>query len=167
MRLRALSIALAVLAIVPPAEAHPLHTSLAEISYDAATKEMRVSVRVFADDLTKASTAYAGAKEKAARAAHSPIPTESPVLMYARANFVVADRGGRVLSLASCGGKRVGDLMWICFHTPSSADLSGYRVADKILFDLYADQINIVQATLGGRKVSLLYTRGDGYKRLE
>ena len=57
--------------------------------------------------------------------------------------------------------------MWICFHTSGPSDLSGFRVADKILFDLYADQINIVQATYGGRKVSLLYTRGDGFKRLD
>ena len=167
MKPRALIIALASLVIAHPLEAHPLHTSLAEITYDAAAKEMRVSVRVFIDDFTKASTAYAAGRAAAARAAKSPVSNESPLLMYARASFVVADRGGHVLSLASCGGKRVGDLMWICFHTHAPPDLSGFRVEDRILFDLYADQINIVQATYGGRKVSLLFTRGDGFKRLD
>ena len=135
--------------------------------YDAAAKEMRVSVRVFIDDFTKAATAYAAGRAAAARAAKLPASSESPLLMYARASFIVAGRDGRPLSLASCGGKRVGDLMWICFHAAAAGDLSGYRVSDKILFDLYADQINIVQASYGGRKVSLLYTRGTGFKHLE
>jgi len=167
VRFRALVAALSALVIARPLEAHPLHTSLADITYDAATREMRVSVRVFIDDFTKASTAYAAARASAARAAKLPVSNESPLLMYARASLIVAGRDGRPLSLASCGGKRVGDLMWICFHTPAAADLSGYRVLDKILFDLYADQINIVQASYGGRKVSLLYTRGEGFKHLE
>jgi len=87
--------------------------------------------------------------------------------MYARASFMIADRAGRVLSLASCGGKRVGDLMWICFHTSAPSGPAGFQVADKILFDLYADQINIVQATYGGKKVSLLFTHGDGCRRVQ
>jgi hypothetical protein len=35
------------------------------------------------------------------------------------------------------------------------------------LFDLYADQINIVQAAYNGKRVSLLFTRGDGFKQLD
>ena len=167
MNLRALCVALAAVVIARPLEAHPLHTSLADITYDAGAKEIRVSVRVFIDDFTKASTAFAAARAAAARAAKAPVSSESPLLMYARASFMIADRGGRVLSLASCGGKRVGDLMWICFHSSAPAGLSGFRVASRILFDLYADQINIVQATYGGRKTSLLFTRGDGFKRLD
>jgi hypothetical protein len=167
VRLRALWIALTALVIASPVEAHPLHTSLAEITYDHGAKEIRVSVRVFVDDFSKAAVAYAGARAAAARAARTPASSESPLLMYARASFVVADRSGRVLSLASCGGKRVGDLMWICFHSSAPSGLGGFRVANRILFDLYADQINIVQATFGGKKVSLLFTRGDGFKRID
>lgn len=167
MRLRAACLALGCLAIARPLEAHPLHTSLADITYDGAAKEIRVSVRVFVDDFTKASLAYASSRAVAARAARTPVSTESPLLMYARASFFVADGAGRPLSLASCGGKRVGDLMWICFHSGAPSGISGFRVSSKILFDLYADQINIVQATYDGRKTSFLFTRGDGFKRLD
>jgi hypothetical protein len=158
VRLRALCVALAALVIARPIEAHPLHTSLAEITYDPAAKEIRVSIRVFMDDFSRAAAAYAAMKSAAATGSG---------LMYARASFMIADRAGRVLSLASCGGKRVGDLLWICFHSSAPAGPAGFQVADKILFDLYADQINIVQATYGGKKVSLLFTHGDGYKRLD
>jgi hypothetical protein len=147
--------------------AHPLHTSLAELVYDPVAKEIRISVRVFVDDLTKASEAYARAKSAAGRASGGPRPAESPVLAYARASFLVTDRAGRPLSLASCGAKIIGDLMWLCFHTPAPAGPAGFRVMHRILFDLYADQINIVQASYGGKKSSLLFTRGDGFRRLE
>jgi len=36
----------------------------------------------------------------------------------------------------------------------------------RLLFDLYEDQINIVQARYEGRRVSLLFSRGDPPKPL-
>jgi hypothetical protein len=147
--------------------AHPLHTSLAELAYDPATKEIRISVRVFVDDLTKASEAYARSRTRTTAIQTSVRSADSPIVAYARASFVVADRTGRVLLLASCGEKQVGDLLWICFRAPAPAGLSGFRVAHRMLFDLYSDQVNIVQASYNGNKVSLLFTRGDGFKRLE
>lgn len=148
-----------------PVEAHPLHTSLAELTYDARTKEIRLSVRVFIDDLTRASAAYARTRAGSVLQQKSVV-AESPILAYARFAFIVADRAGRRLSLASCGGKRVGDLMWLCFHSSAPVGPAGFQIADRILFDLYSDQINIVQATYGGQRANLLFTRGDGAKRL-
>lgn len=135
--------------------AHPLHTSLAEIAYDPAAKEIRISIRVFVDDLTKASTAYA--------AAHK-ISAQTMFVDYTRSAFVVVDRGGHPLVLASCGSRPVGDLMWLCLRAPAPAGLAGMKVTHRILFDLYADQINIVQASYNGKRVSILFTRGDGFK---
>ena len=133
--------------------AHPLHTSLAEMVYNPAAKEIRISIRVFVDDLTKASNAYGR--------------SQSPIVDYVRASFVVTDRRGRQLPLTSCGNKPVGDLMWVCMRAPAPAGPVGLRVVHKVLFDLYADQINIVQAAYGGKRISLLFTRGDGFKRLD
>jgi hypothetical protein len=146
------------LAFLPIAfAAHPLHTSLAEIVYDPAAKEIRISIRVFIDDLTKASNAYAMSHKASVRTA---------IVDYARSAFIVADRRGHPVALASCGTKPVGDLMWLCFRAPAPAGLAGLQVTHKILFDLYNDQINIVQASYNGKRTSLLFTRGDGLKKL-
>jgi hypothetical protein len=157
---RRVAVPLAIVAIVATAHsvgAHPLHTSLAEIVYDPAAKEIRISIRVFADDLTRASNAYA----------RSHAATRFPEIDYVRSAFVIADRAGHPVALAACGAKPVGDLMWLCFRATGPAAPTGFRVTHKVLFDLYADQINIVQASYGGKKVSLLFTRGDGFKRLD
>jgi len=45
--------------------------------------------------------------------------------------------------------------------------MSGLRVRVALLFDRYDDQINIVQVTYHGRRVSLLFTRGDASKPLD
>jgi len=157
-RLASLPIALVVIAATARSlDAHPLHTSLAEIVYDPAAKEIRISIRVFIDDLTKASTAYARSRKT------SP---QTMFVDYARSAFIVADRGGHPIALASCGSKPVGDLMWLCLRAPAPAGLAGMQVTHRVLFDLYADQINIVQASYSGKRISLLFTRGDGLKRL-
>jgi uncharacterized protein DUF6702 len=83
-----------------------------------------------------------------------------------RSAFIVADRGGHPLALASCGAKPVGDLMWLCLQAPVRAGLAGMQVTHRVLFDLYADQINIVQANYNGKRISILFTRGDGLKKL-
>ena len=149
----------AVLASSEAAAAHPLHTSLAEIVHYPASRELRLSVRIFADYFAKAAEARARASGVATR-------TESPYLGYVRATLVLTDPAGRPIPLGWCGWRRVGDLIWLCFKVTASPGPSGFQVADKILFDLYADQINIVQATYGGNKANLLFTRGDGFKRL-
>ncbi|HVD59305.1 MAG TPA: DUF6702 family protein [Gemmatimonadaceae bacterium] len=139
-------------------DAHPLHTSVAEITYDAAHRQLQISLRVFVDDLTKASDAYARSR---------PTTKELRVDAYARSAFTITDRSGRQVMLQSCGGKLVSDLMWLCYRAAAPAGLSGFKVAHRILFDLYSDQINIVQANNNGKKQSLLFTHGDGLKRLD
>lgn len=146
---------------VAVADAHPLHTSLGEVVFDPASNMLRLSIRVFVDDYFKASRALLRSHPPPAGS------TASELLTYARASFLVAGRDGKPIPLSSCGAKRVGDLMWLCFTVPAPNGPAGFEVADNILFDLYADQINIVQATLGSKKVNLLYTRGDGFKKLE
>lgn len=157
-RLASLPIALVVLAATARSlDAHPLHTSLAEIVYDPAAKEIRISIRVFTDDLTKASTVYSRAHKT---------PPQTMIFDYARSAFIVADRGGHPIPLSPCGSKPVGDLMWLCFRAAAPAGLAGIQVTHRVLFDLYADQINIVQAINGGKRISLLFTRGDGLKTI-
>jgi len=143
------------------AEAHPLHTSLAELSYDAKTGALQVSLRVFVDDFTRSANAYQQA-QSAARPV-STAATQSPLIGYSLASFVVTDSRGRKVAFVSCGGKRVGDLMWLCFRGQAVPG-SQLRVLSQVLFDNFKDQINIVQTQLSGRRSNMLFTPGEGAK---
>lgn len=144
------------------AEAHPLHTSLAELVVDQKTGMVQLSLRVFVDDFTKASIAF----QQKQNAAH-PVSTavaQSPLVVYATSGFALTDARGRRVAFTSCGGKRVGDLMWLCFRGQMAPGAGGFRVVSQVMFDTFRDQINIVQATYGSKKVNLLFTRGEGAK---
>lgn len=143
------------------AEAHPLHTSLAELTYDARTGAVQVSLRVFVDDFTRAAIAFQQ-KQSAARPV-SATPAQSPLVGYSLASFVLTDSRGQRVSFMSCGGKRVGDLMWLCFRG-QAAPGGRLRVLSQVLFDNFKDQINIVQASSGDRHANLLFTPGEAAK---
>ena len=144
------------------ANAHPLHTSFAEITHDPRSGTLLISLRVFVDDFTKASNAH----QQRLISRDPQSARQSPLISYAVASFTIADEAGKPLALESCGGKRVGELMWLCFKARVVSQPRSIRVSNRILFDTYKDQINVVQATLGQRKANALFTPGDGTRRL-
>ena len=167
-RLRVIALSMIAMLVASPvffpgetAEAHPLHTSLAELIVDPRTGVVQLSLRVFVDDFTKASIAFQQ-KQSGARPVSSA-PAQSPLIGYAVASVVMTDSRGKRVAFTSCGGKRVGDLMWLCFRG-QMATPGAFRVASQVLFDTYRDQINIVQATFGAKKSNLLFTPGEGAK---
>jgi hypothetical protein len=145
------------------AEAHPLHTSLAELTYDPKSGAVALSLRVFVDDYTRASVAF---RQKHNVSPASTAAAQSPLVAYALASFTLTDPRGHAVAFASCGGKRVGDLMWLCFRGRVAGGGAGLKVVSQVLFDTFRDQINIVQATYGGRKANLLFTPGETAKSL-
>jgi hypothetical protein len=87
------------------------------------------------------------------------------VFAYLSATFALTDERGRRLPLQWRGSRRQGDLLWISLSAPAMT-LAGLRVRNSVLCELYDDQVNIVQASGGGRRTSLLFTKGDGAKKI-
>ncbi len=136
---------------------HPLHTSLTELSYDRGSRSVQVSIRVFADDLQSALAPRGGAPP-----AHL---SDAAALAYVGRHFALTAGKSRI-PLRGCGMRRSGDLVWICLRGPSPAGMQGLQVHNHLLFDRFTDQINIVQASHGGRRQSMIFTRGAGPKRI-
>jgi hypothetical protein len=71
------------------------------------------------------------------------------------------------LVLASCGTRRVGELLWLCFRAPLDARaVPTLRVRSALLCEKFDDQINMVQMEYAGRRGSALFTPGDPAKPL-
>jgi hypothetical protein len=150
-----------VLGVPATGDAHPLHTTLTEVSADVTTHTVRVVVRVFADDFGTALARYA----------HAPAAPVGRAWDDAAANYVstavvIADRANRPIALHSCGTRRSADLLWICLEGTSTESPRELRGRSAMLCDLFDDQVNIVQFAWGTEKHSVLFTRGDGFKRL-
>jgi hypothetical protein len=136
----------AVVALIAALVTHPLHTTLTQVTYRDADRTLELTVRAFADDF---------------RAALKADVTDSAAAAYLRSTVTVFDRSGRALALSWCGLRRVEDAFLFCLRASAPEGLKGLRVRVAILFERYDDQINIVQASNGGRRTALLFLVGD------
>ena len=139
--------------------AHPLHTTLTQLSYDASTRVLNVSVRVFADD-------FSAAVMPRERPAGHVIPPDSAMLRYVIGRFTLLGAGGAPTPLRWCGTRRDGEVLFLCFRATAQPSPSGARLRNALLSDVFADQVNIVQASYGGARRTLLFTPRDGLKTL-
>jgi hypothetical protein len=134
--------------------AHPMHTTVAEIGYDAASGTADIHIRVFADDFTAALTPDR---------ATSP---DSAMSRYARGSFAMADRLGRPLPIHWVSAERTGDVVVLHLQVASPGGLAKARVLSALLSERFEDQVNIVRASYDGRSTTLLFTRGEPAKAL-
>jgi hypothetical protein len=141
-------------------DAHPLHSTITELTEDRARGVVRAMVRVFADDFGTAVSRSAGGRVSPA----SGTAWDSATLAYATAVFGIQDAQGRSIALRSCGIRRVGELVWLCLEGSTAQPLATLRVRNAVLCDLFEDQVNVVQGIAGGERRSLLFVRGDRFK---
>jgi len=142
-------------------DAHPLHTTLTEVTVDSAMHRVRVMVRVFADDFGTAVTRQAHLAAVPVGRAWSDAADR-----YVSTAVSITDRTNRPVALRSCGTRRSADLLWICLEGTTLESPLELRGRNSMLCDLFSDQVNIVQFVAGAQKHSVLFTRGDGVRRL-
>ncbi len=116
---------------------------------------MSVVIRLFADDIRGVVGARSGQK-----------PTGAALRSYLTDRFVVHDRSGAHIALAWDDGLIHGDVLTVRSRTRVAGGLAGARVMNRVLTEQFADQVNVVRATYGGRSATLIFTRGDGPKAL-
>lgn len=128
--------------------AHPIHSSLTTVAWRQDTRTLEVAVRLFTQDLQDALARRKGTGCE-----------------YAQAVLTLRDAAGRTVPTDRCTIARDGDVTWIHLSA-TPGDLHALRLSNSLLFELFEDQINIVQSSLDGRARTVLYTRGDGPKAL-
>ncbi|MGH7539059.1 MAG: DUF6702 family protein [Gemmatimonadales bacterium] len=155
----------AVVLVLGARAVHPLHTTLTTIAWRAETRTFHVAVRVFTQDLSDAVARVPRSATGRSSVASRDAAADSAACRYARAALTLRDATGRRLPLRSCTVERADDVTWIRLEAPADAP-GGLRVLSAFLFELFGDQINIVQASLGGRAQTMLFTQGTGPKPL-
>jgi hypothetical protein len=125
---------------------HPIHTTLTNVTFDRQSAQITAMVRVFETDLNKAV-----AKRR-----------DTTVADYVRASVGLSDQTGHPVPTTWCGSRREGDVVWLCLRAPAPQGASGLTLSDRLLFDVFDDQVNIVMTEHG----SVLFTKGDAPRRL-
>ena len=138
--------------------AHKYYTSLAQVEYNAGSKSVEVSLRVFADDLELALTRRAGRKVSLDRTKDAA----SHVLAYLRDTFEIRNRDGATKTLKWVGMEVRSGVAWLYVEAEMPEGLSGARLRDHVLFELFAEQVNTVSVRYPGAKTDLVFVRGVG-----
>jgi hypothetical protein len=138
------------------ADSHPLHTTLTEVTI-APDGSVQIVLRAFVDDFSAAVT-------RRAPSTGSPIPTpaDSSAARYLGETVALTDAAGRRVALVVVSLRRTDDLVWITLRAPSLRSFIGARLTNRVLFDRWDDQVNIVQTTVGTRRQTLLFTKREG-----
>jgi hypothetical protein len=137
------------------AYSHPLHTTLTEVRF--APDGVELVLRAFVDDF-----AAAVSRGPATSAASTTTPADSATARYLGGTLLVADGAGRHLAWRLSGVRRAGELVWVTLRVPGAGRVGGLRLTNRVLFERYDDQVNIVQAMVAGRRHTVLFTRRDG-----
>ena len=138
------------------AHAHPLHTTMSEVTIDVRRHVVRMVVKAFADDYLKAV--------RASRGLPSAVKLDGvESFAYLRSSISI-DVDGNALPLRSCGIRTSADVVWLCVEADAPSDLQGIRVRNALLWNLFDDQVNIVRATRGASVRSILFVKGDRAK---
>ena len=152
-----------------PVAAHPIHTTLAELSHDAGKGIVTVSLRLFADDFA-AAVARTTRITPASASRAGTLPPDSAMFRYISERFAIlvpaGSAGATVIALRWCGVRRSGDVLLVCLRAPHARPLGGVRIRNRLMSEVFDDQVNMVQASHGGRRQLLLFTNRDGAKLL-
>ena len=135
--------------------AHPLHTTLTEVTL--ADGSVQIVVRAFIDDFSAAVT-----RRATPPGAPIPTPADSAAARYLGETVVLTDAVGRRVPLEVAGMHRTDDLVWITLRAPALRSIAGARLTNRVLFERWDDQVNIVQTAVGARRQTLLFTKRDG-----
>lgn len=144
----------AALLLAAAMSAHPLHTTLAEVTVDRTHSTLRVVVRVFADDFGTA-----------VNASKTPGTFDARAAAYIANSISLADEKKQRVAVHDCGTRKQGDLLWLCAEaTVTPEQLRRLTIRDQMLCELFPDQVNVVRIADGASTKSMLFTRGDGEK---
>jgi len=145
------------LAVAPRLAAHAIHTSVAEADFNAATRRLEVSLRVFIDDFEAALSVPA--RRRLALATTPPAEFDAAARAYLAATFTVRTPDGQLAPLVWVG-REVRDAeneLWFHFEVSLPGGIEGCRLHHRALGEQFPTQINSVRVRDGERRVTLVF----------
>jgi hypothetical protein len=151
----------------PRALAHKFHTSFTEANYNAEAGTLEVTLRTFPDDLEAALRRRAPATPAKDQASSAPSAAkdqkkefEERVAAYVAETFQLTTAAGEPIKLTWVGMDAGVDSAWLYFEARLPANPDGVRLRNRLLFDLFDDQINLVNLKTKDKRTALRFERG-------
>ena len=144
------------------AGAHKFHTSFTEADYNAAERSLQIALRTFPDDLENVLSRRGGKAVRLDRKKEA----EPLLAAYLRETFQLKNARGEAVKLSWIGMDAGVDSAWLYFEAHLPEGPAGTQLRHQFMFDLYDDQINLVNIKRDGKKHALTFKNGDGFQTL-
>jgi hypothetical protein len=151
--------------LVSDALAHKFHASITQMDYDDKSKSVKVVTRFFVDDFETAISQHAkrSVKFNTPQALKDKANADA-VLAYVRERFELKSRAGAPVRFTWVGMEVQADMIWVYFEGKLPGGLAGAQVRNRLLHELFADQVNIVNFKFDGKQTGAMFNVQDGFK---
>lgn len=135
---------------------HPFHVSICDIDYDPSSRSLKITHRIFVDDLESVWQGTEGIQDIFMDASKSN-QLDSLIQAYLKKNFSLVVNG-KVQTNNYLGHETEGDVIWIYLEVVKVKKLQSIKVKNSILLDNFDDQTNFVHINYSGKVRSLQLT---------
>jgi hypothetical protein len=130
--------------------AHDIHISYCNASLAKRTCSGRLTV--FSDDYWKAVNALNGTDVRLLEDSRR----HAAILRYVQRYFKMTANGGVAMKLTQLITGVEGSSTWIDFSMTSPVDITEVRIENRMLLDLYSDQMNLMVVSSGAEEKNLV-----------
>lgn len=155
----------------PSLLAHPVHQSQAEVSFNATTRRLEVSLTVFINDLELALSQHAGTRMSLEQTPAKEF--DAQIQSYLAQTFLVKKASGEAAPIRwlgrklNAGEEKGGDpALTLFFEVPLSENPGSYALQHEVFCGIFEDQSNLLRLNVETQKTVWCFLRGDGAKKL-
>jgi hypothetical protein len=144
---------------------HPLYISVTEINHNAKDKTLEVSCKMFTNDFEATLEKSAHVKVDLSEPTNKRV-TDKLITDYVSAHLQLKV-DGRAVVLHYIGSEKEADGTWCYFQVNDIPAVKKIDIMNSLLYDNFAQEINIMHVSVGGEKKSTRLNYPDVNASLE
>jgi hypothetical protein len=137
---------------------HEYHVSVTQMQFNPALKSFEVSIRIFTDDLERALSQNNGNKRVTIK---NDDQNDKIVEQYIQKSFALTDGQKKPAAMKYIGKEQEEDATWVYLEIPFQGGLSGSKLQNSTLMDVFEDQVNMTNVKFGAEKRTFLFKKGQ------
>jgi hypothetical protein len=139
-------------AVQPAGKLHPLHVSVVEINHNATDKTLEISCKIFTDDFEKVlAQNYKSKVDLTNPPNHAAMDTLVKKYIFSHLAF---SADGKPVQLSYVGFEKENEAVYGYVEVDNLAIVKKIDVTDKLMHDMFTDQINLIHCIVGGNRKS-------------
>jgi len=132
---------------------HPFHISVVEVNHNASDKTLEISCKIFTDDFEKVLTQnYKTKVDLINPPDKSAMDTLIKKYITSHLSF---SSDGKPVKLSYIGFERENEAVYSYIQAENIVTVKKIVVTNKLMHDLFTDQINLMHVIVGGNRKSM------------